>query len=124
MKQLVFIALASVMLQAAEVPRNSCSRPPAGSAVPEPEDLRSQNGVLKADLTIHNSTEADGSVRYCYMDGNGNVSPNLRLKPGDLLILHLKNDLTDLDPKAACGSHACRQKPGRKKTVIRASAAP
>jgi len=105
-KQLVLIALASLMLQAAEVPRNSCSRPPAGSAVPEPEDLRSSNGVLKADLTIHNSIEADGSVRYCYMDGNGNLSPNLRLKPGDLLILHLNNDLIDLDPKAHAHMHA------------------
>ncbi len=60
---------------------------------------------MKADLTIHNSLEPDGSVRYCYMDGNGNVSPNLRLKPGDLLILHLKNDLTVVDPKAAPTDH-------------------
>jgi FtsP/CotA-like multicopper oxidase with cupredoxin domain len=105
-KELVLIALASVMLHAAEVPRNTCNRPGTGSAVPEPEDLRSINGVLKADLTIHNSIEADGSVRYCYVDGNGNVSPNLRLKPGDLLILHLKNDLTDLDPKVHAHMHA------------------
>ena len=72
-------------------------RPAAGSLVPEPEDLRSTNGVLKVDLTIHNRIEADGSTRYCYIDGNGNQSPNLRLKPGDLLILRLKNDLTDTD---------------------------
>jgi FtsP/CotA-like multicopper oxidase with cupredoxin domain len=51
--------------------------------------------VLKVDLTIHNSTEPDGSTRYCYIDGDGNQAPNLRLKPGDLLILNLKNDLTD-----------------------------
>jgi FtsP/CotA-like multicopper oxidase with cupredoxin domain len=60
--------------------------------------------VLKVDLTIHNSTEG-GSTRYCYIDGNGNQSPNLRLKPGDLLILHLKNDLTDPDPAAAPAKH-------------------
>ncbi len=100
MKQLVLFALTSVVLSG-----NICQRPSAGSIVPEPEDLRSSNGVLKADLTIHNSVEADGSVRYCYMDGNGNVSPNLRLKPGDLLILHLKNDLTDVDPKAGPTDH-------------------
>jgi len=104
-KQLALIALAGVVLQAAEVPGNICRRPTAGSAVPEPEDLRSQNGVLQADLTIHNSTGADGITRYCYIDGNDNQSPNLRLKPGDLLILHLKNDLTDLDPKAAPATH-------------------
>jgi FtsP/CotA-like multicopper oxidase with cupredoxin domain len=84
-------------VHATEVPGNICSRPSAGSAVGEPEDLRSRDGVLKVDLAIHNSTEADGSTRYCYIDGNGNQSPNLRLKPGDLLILHLKNDLTVSD---------------------------
>jgi FtsP/CotA-like multicopper oxidase with cupredoxin domain len=84
-------------VHATEVPGNICSRPSAESAVVEPEDLRSRDGVLKVDLAIHNSTEADGSTRYCYIDGNGNQSPNLRLKPGDLLILHLKNDLTVSD---------------------------
>jgi FtsP/CotA-like multicopper oxidase with cupredoxin domain len=96
---LVLIALTFATLHAAEVPGNTCTRPSAGSAVQEPEDLRSRDGVLKVDLTIHNSTGAEGSTRYCYIDGNGNQSPNLRLKPGDLLILHLKNDLTDSDPK-------------------------
>ena len=102
MKQLAFIALwAAILAHAAELPSDSCRRPAAGSAVPEPEDLRSRDGVLKVDLTIRNSTEADGSTRYCYIDGNGNQSPNLRLKPGDLLILRLKNDLTVPDNSAA-----------------------
>jgi FtsP/CotA-like multicopper oxidase with cupredoxin domain len=57
--------------------------------------------VLKVDLTIHNYSEANSSTRYCYVDAAGNPSPNLRLKPGDLLILRLRNDLTDADPKAA-----------------------
>jgi FtsP/CotA-like multicopper oxidase with cupredoxin domain len=86
---------------------NACSRPAAGSAVPEPEDLRSQDGVLKVDLTIHN-VDADGSTRYCYIDGNGNQAPTLRLKPGDLLVLRLKNDLTvpDHDMAHATPMHA------------------
>jgi FtsP/CotA-like multicopper oxidase with cupredoxin domain len=71
----------------------SCPRPAIGSRVPEPEDLRSHNGVLKVELTVDDSTEADGSTRYCYIDANGAESPNLRLRPGDLLILTLKNDL-------------------------------
>jgi FtsP/CotA-like multicopper oxidase with cupredoxin domain len=75
----------------------ACLRPAAGSAVPEPEDLRSRNGVLKVELTIRNTAEPDGSTRYCYIDANGDESPNLRLKPGDLLILRLKNDLTSAD---------------------------
>ncbi len=104
MKELVFIAFASVALHATEVPGDICHRPPAGSALPEPEDLRSRNGVLEANLTIHNYAGTDGPVRYCYIDGNGNVSPNLRLKRGDLLILHLKNDLTEADPKTAAAN--------------------
>jgi FtsP/CotA-like multicopper oxidase with cupredoxin domain len=103
------MALASLVLHAAEAPGDICRRPSAGSALPEPEDLRSQNGLLKADLTIHNFTEPDGSIHYCYIDGNGSVSPNFRLKPGDLLILHLKNDLTDLDPKTGPKSAAANQ---------------
>jgi FtsP/CotA-like multicopper oxidase with cupredoxin domain len=92
-------------LHAKEVPANTCPRPSPGSAVTEPEDLRSRNGELKVDLTIHNYADADGSTRYCYTDGNGNQSPNLRLKPGDLLILHLKNDLKVSDPAAASANH-------------------
>lgn len=98
----IVIAFASVIfaprhadLRAQPTPRETCPRPPAGSAVPEPEDLRSRNGVLKVDLTIHNVTAPDGLIRYCYVDGNGNQAPNLRLQPGDLLILNLKNDLTN-----------------------------
>lgn len=105
MKQLLLLTILvpvvlPIALLATVPPANTCSRPSPGSAVPEPEDLRSRDGVLKVDLTIHN-TEADGSTRYCYIDGNGNQSPTLRLKPGDLLVLHLKNDLTVSDPKAA-----------------------
>jgi FtsP/CotA-like multicopper oxidase with cupredoxin domain len=75
-------------------PNTSCPRPSAGAPVTEPADLRSRNGVLKLDLTARNFTEPDGTTRFCYFDGNGNQSPTLRLSPGDLLILNLKNDLT------------------------------
>ncbi len=65
--------------------------------MPEPANLRSQNGKLEVNLTIHNDPAPDGSTRYCYVDRNGNESPTLRLLPGDLLILKLKNDLADID---------------------------
>ncbi len=90
MSKLLFIAFASALFA-------QCPRPPQGSLVPEPEDLRSRNGELKVDLTIHSYAAADGSPRYCYLDSKGNQSPNLRLRPGDLLILGLKNDLGDAD---------------------------
>jgi FtsP/CotA-like multicopper oxidase with cupredoxin domain len=63
--------------------------------VKEPEDLRSHNGVLEAQLTARNAAQADGTIRYCYTDAAGNESPNLRVHPGDLVILHLVNKLTD-----------------------------
>jgi FtsP/CotA-like multicopper oxidase with cupredoxin domain len=78
-----------------DAPRDVCRRPEIGSAVPQPQDLRSQSGVLQLDLTIRNQKEPDGSTRYCYTTADGAVSPTLRLKPGDLLILRFKNDLVD-----------------------------
>jgi FtsP/CotA-like multicopper oxidase with cupredoxin domain len=77
------------------VPRNTCPVRLPGGAVDEPADLRSANGELTVDLTLHNYKEANGSIRYCYTTPDGKESPNLRLHPGDLLVLNLKNDLTD-----------------------------
>ena len=73
---------------------DKCPRPAAGSAVPEPADLRSKNGVLTVDLAYRNSAGANGSERYCYIADDGGEAPTLRLKPGDMLILRLKNELT------------------------------
>lgn len=93
-------------LRAQETAKSTCPRPPAGGVVPEPEDLRSQNGVLKVDLAIHNYRGTDGSVRYCYLLPDGNQSPTLRLKPGDLLILNLKNDLTGVETAGSASDHS------------------
>jgi FtsP/CotA-like multicopper oxidase with cupredoxin domain len=106
-KRLVLVALAGAIwvqwpgdVRAQEA---SCHRPQAGSAVPEPEDLRSQNGELTVDLKIRNEIEADGSLRYCYTTADGRESPNLRVNPGDLLILNLENEL--MDPTGKAGLH-------------------
>src|ERR1700732_587313 len=82
-----------------------CPRPEVGSVVEEPEDLRSQNGVLEAKLTASNAAEANGSVRYCYTDAAGRESPNLRVHPGDLVILHLTNALTEVSHGSAAPMH-------------------
>jgi FtsP/CotA-like multicopper oxidase with cupredoxin domain len=87
-------AQSSVALYA-QGPAEPCPRPAEGSAITEPEDLRSHNGVLKVELTVRNARQSDGSTRYCYNDENGAESPTLRVKPGDLVILTLKNELTD-----------------------------
>jgi FtsP/CotA-like multicopper oxidase with cupredoxin domain len=67
-------------------------RPLAGSLVHEPEDLSSRNGVLRVDFAYRNFLDANGQMRYCYVYKDGSEAPTLRLKPGDLLILHLKNE--------------------------------
>src|SRR6202041_3711470 len=86
------LCLAPLCLRAESV----CPRPAGGSVVEEPEDLRSQNGVLEAKLTASNVAQGNGSARYCYTDSAGHESPNLRVHPGDLVILHLANALTDV----------------------------
>ncbi|MGA9509901.1 MAG: multicopper oxidase domain-containing protein [Candidatus Sulfotelmatobacter sp.] len=86
----------------------ACPRPSIGSVVTQPEDLRSHNGVLKVELTAHNAKQSDGSTRYCYIDENGAESPTLRVNPGDLVILTLKNDLTALGLDAVSTAHQHR----------------
>ena len=98
----MFASLAFAQSTRAGSPEHDpCSRPAAGAEVPEPRNLHSEHGVLKVDLSIHNYRERDGSVRYCYLLPDGSESPALRLYPGDLLILHLTNDLTDTDASAS-----------------------
>src|SRR5277367_1226385 len=69
-------------------------RPVAGSVVGEPEDLRSRNRVLRVDLAYRNFVGANGQTSYCYVSKDGAEAPTLRMKPGDLLILHLKNEIS------------------------------
>jgi FtsP/CotA-like multicopper oxidase with cupredoxin domain len=71
-----------------------CPRPAAGSVVADPEELRSENGLLKLELTYRNFKTADGRAQYCYQYKDGSEAPTLRLQPGDVLILRLKNALT------------------------------
>ena len=96
--QLLLAAMAALTLTPALArARNAadeiCPRPAAGSAIPEPADLRSQNGTLKVELKYRSLRDASGHMRYCYQAGDGSVAPNLRVHPGDWLIVSLKNDL-------------------------------
>ncbi len=92
----------------AQSPPEVCPRPPHNAEVPEPEDLRSRDGVLSVDLTFRNFRDAFGRMRYCYISSSGAISPNLRVYPGDLLVLRLKNDLNlaDATPKSDAPPHA------------------
>ena len=68
-----------------------CTRPAVGSVVQEPVDLRSHNGILKVALAFRSSRDSNGNPRYCYVYQGGLQSPNLRVHPGDLLILEFAN---------------------------------
>src|SRR5580704_2579689 len=93
-----------------------CPRPAIGSAVSQPADLRSENGVLKADLIYRDYVDAAGHTRFCYLSQDGSQAPTLRVNPGDLLILSLKNELSApnqpavsmaMTPSATPASDAC-----------------
>jgi FtsP/CotA-like multicopper oxidase with cupredoxin domain len=102
---LLFLAsIAGARVADAALP-DPCPRPAPGTTVPEPVDLRRPNGILKLDLTVRDHREPDGSVRYCYLLGDGSQSPTLRLHPGDLLVLNLSNKLS-VDAPAAMNRHA------------------
>jgi FtsP/CotA-like multicopper oxidase with cupredoxin domain len=100
------LAFSAQSALAQKMPTDICARPSLGSVVPEPEDLRSQNGILKANLTVRSVSGPGKPDRFCYVAENGSESPTLRLHPGDLLILNLKNDLTDASFAAAADAHA------------------
>jgi FtsP/CotA-like multicopper oxidase with cupredoxin domain len=95
----------SGVAKVSDSPRDFCQRPEFGSAVRQPQDLRSQNGVLQVELAIYDQKQPDGSTRYCYVTPDGAVSPTLRIKPGDLLILRFKNNLIDFKSTAAGADH-------------------
>jgi FtsP/CotA-like multicopper oxidase with cupredoxin domain len=76
-----------------------------GSSVTEPAEVRSRAGELKLELRFEDEKEPDGTTRYCYIDSNGAESPTLRVNPGDLVTLTLRNELADARADAAAPAH-------------------
>jgi FtsP/CotA-like multicopper oxidase with cupredoxin domain len=74
--------------------------------------------MLTLDLSIRNVQEPDGSSRYCYLLPDGTQSPTLRLYPGDVLILRLKNDL--IEPRPALFSPGTAAQPAKREAICRA----
>jgi FtsP/CotA-like multicopper oxidase with cupredoxin domain len=109
LKALVALALFSSAAFCQNFP-GSCTRFLSGSVLSSPQDLRSQHGILEVNLSFRNSLDLSGQMRYCYISDGGIQSPTLRVHPGDLLILHLKNDLALPSPAhehsmpGSCGS--------------------
>ena len=72
------------------MPRNGPATNP--NELPEPPVVRSANGIarVKLDVTFSGAT---GFPQFVF-DGMAGVAPTIRVKPGDTIIMDLKDDLT------------------------------
>jgi FtsP/CotA-like multicopper oxidase with cupredoxin domain len=70
-----------------------CPRSEPGTVLEQPADLYSSRGKLDVTLHFRRATDRLGLVRYCYVSDEGEESPTLHVRPGDRLLIHLKNDL-------------------------------
>jgi len=99
----LMLLLAASFALASGPTEQACPRPAAGSAVQNPPELRSHNGVL--EVTLHFRYQltllGQGPPRYCYVTDDGLESPTLRVNPGDQLIIHLHNDLQPAQAQTA-----------------------
>jgi len=109
---LLFCAFSLLHVGAQEAIRETCPRPQIGSVVSEPPDVRSKNGVLEINLTAENALQPDGTTRYCFVDDERRESPNLRVNPGDVVIIHLKNAMTEPAHMGSAAQHVHSQMPG------------
>jgi FtsP/CotA-like multicopper oxidase with cupredoxin domain len=76
-------------------PHQVCPRPAPGASVRPPAELRSANGSLTVDFAFRSEVDIYGLTRYCYIYGGAVESPTLRVRPGDEIVLRLKNELAD-----------------------------
>jgi len=88
-------ALASVMAQVCAYAQSSnlCSRFPVGSSISQPQDLFSQHGVLRLNLTYETSVDHNGNTLFCFVTTSGSQSPTLHVRPGERLIINLTNNV-------------------------------
>ena len=61
---------------------NACTRPEAASLAQQPTELVSKDGKLSVVLSIRNSPDPEGNMRYCYLDEQGNQAPTFGSKRG------------------------------------------
>src|SRR5450432_3444437 len=71
----------------------ACYRPVPGAAVRAPAEIHSSNGTLQVDFALRTSVDVYGLTLYCYAYGDNIQSPTLRVRPGDEIVLRLKNEL-------------------------------
>jgi FtsP/CotA-like multicopper oxidase with cupredoxin domain len=101
MKKSIFIFAMAQMCVLAQVP-SLCPRFPAGSAITAPEDLFSEQGVLRVKLTYETTVDQYGNTLFCFVTEGGAESPTLHVHPGDRLLITLTNNV----PAAASSNMA------------------
>lgn len=100
-KLLLTLALVVTPMTAAAQVSNPCPRFAAGSTVRNPPALFSSNGSLTVNLSYNTTTDADGRTLYCFTTPAGTESPTLHVRPGDHLIVNVKNNLPTPAPASA-----------------------
>jgi hypothetical protein len=70
-----------------------CPRFPAGSSISQPQDLFSEHGVLRVNFTYETRVDPNGNTLFCFMTESGAESPTLHVRPGDRLLINLKNNV-------------------------------
>ena len=72
-----------------------CPRPAPGSIVTPPPDLYSAGGVLNVALNYFTSMDDVGRTLFCFVTQDGMESPTLHVKPGDVVNIHVTNQVPD-----------------------------
>lgn len=86
--------------------KSPCPRPVPGALVRPPAELRSVNGVLRAEFSLRTTVDVYGLTDYCYIAANGGQNPVLRVKPGDEIVLNLKNELPAATDAQSAHAHS------------------
>lgn len=85
------------------------ARPDPGTLVKDPYTIKSQNGILTADMALGHSVDEQGYTHYCYQyqSPNGIVeAPTLRVNPGDTLQLNVSDVIQDNEASKMKMHHA------------------
>jgi FtsP/CotA-like multicopper oxidase with cupredoxin domain len=72
-------------------------RPAPGTAITNPLDLYSTNGILTLNLSLQSQVGPTGFTWYCYVYMNNGMpveAPTLRVNPGDRLVINFTNNIT------------------------------
>ncbi len=72
---------------------NPCPRFAEGSSVTQPPELFSSNGKLTVSLSYNTAIGSDGNPLFCFTTPDGKESPTLHVRPGDRLVIKVKNNL-------------------------------